>query len=481
MSAPNESEALLPTSNVEEEQTNRMNSFKVTTKVAVAGLTALGLLAIGLYSMPERDSTGAPLTKTTELYVGSKYTRYSGHNANSNQIIYLDRHNVDCGNDFLNFFKGHGAFQYQYRCMSSGGLANVRKDNRYTGYAYGGQYNLNYLDRQNVYCPSNMALTRFRMNVISHYRFRYDFSCGAGNWASLSCSGHATGWNTYSNLHYLDRHTIDCGDKVLQGFDVDSHTFREVCGRYWWWGWRNRYCNVNKIKYNYRCCSMTDSSPTPVPIAHPTAQPIANPTAQPIADPTANPVADPTNAPIANPTEIPVADPTAAPTINETPLVCKMQFDKKADAYTGNLPEGCALVSTEDIGWEEFSGTAPGVMVCGSAEVADFQKAGLNTGISYIFTAKSMTATTYTEANYKGTKHYFGEGMPAVVHEHNDEVHSIQFVSSAHDEGVPTECSMGVKVEGVASPTEYNEELNENGQVSKEDAEADKAAAAIEA
>merc|ERR1711916_250658 len=101
-----------------------------------------------------------------------------------------------------------------------------------------------------------------------------------------------------------------------------------------------------------------------------------------------------------------------------TPLICKMTFDKKADAYTGDLPEGCALVSTEDIGWEKFTGSAPGVMVCGSAQVADFKKAGLNTGISYIYTSKSMTATTYTEANYKGTKHFFGERMPFVVHDH---------------------------------------------------------------
>merc|ERR1711968_181939 len=230
---------------------------------------------------------------------------------------------------------------------------------------------------------------------------------------------------------------------------------------------------------------MDDNSPTAYPVANPTARPVANPTWDPISDPTENPtafpVADPTNAPISDPTQNPVADPTMAPTINMTPLICKMTFDKKSDAYTGDLPEGCALVSTEDIGWEKFTGSAPGVMVCGSAQVADFKKAGLNTGISYIYTAKSMTATTYTEANYKGTKHYFGEGMPSVVHDHNDEVHSIQFVSSAHDDGVPTVCCLGVKVEGVASPTEYNEELNEHGEDAKADAEAEKEANAIEA
>merc|ERR1711871_1579454 len=150
-----------------------------------------------------------------------------------------------------------------------------------------------------------------------------------------------------------------------------------VTGRHWRWGWRNRYGYVNKIKYNFKCCRMIDSAPTAYPVANPTAHPISNP--------------------------------TVAPTINTTPLICKVMLDKKADAYTSNLPEGCALVSTEDIGWEKFTGSAPGVMVCGSAQVADFKKAGLNTGISYIYTAKSMTATTYTEANYKGTKHYFGE------------------------------------------------------------------------
>lgn len=468
-----------------------MNSFKSTAKLVVAGLAALALVTLGLYSMPETDSQGNAI-KPTELYVGNRYTRYTGRNANSGQIIYLDRHNVDCGNDFITYFKGHGPFQYQYTCMSSSGFPRVIRADRRTRFTYGGQHNLNYLDRQNVYCPRNQVLQRFQMGTTSHYRFNYNYRCAYGNWRSLSCTSHSTNWNTYSNMHYLDRHSIDCGaDKALNGFDVDARNFREVTGRYWWWGWRNRYGYVNKIKYNFKCCRMIDRAPTAYPVANPTAHPISNPTAKPISDPTAQPiadptenptafpVADPTNAPIPEPTENPVADPTMAPTINMTPLICKMMLDKKADAYTSNLPEGCALVSTEDIGWEKFTGSAPGVMVCGSAQVADFKKAGLNTGISYIYTAKSMTATTYTEANYKGTKHYFGEGMPSVVHDHNDEVHSIQFVSSAHDNGVPTECSMGEKVAKVVQPVVLQEELNEEGKVDQEADKAEEAAAKV--
>ena len=169
-----------------------------------------------------------------------------------------------------------------------------------------------------------------------------------------------------------------------------------------------------------------------------------------------------------------------------TPLLCKMKFTQKASAYTDKLGAGCALVSLTDIGWEGFSGEADGIMLCGSAEVADFAKAGLSGGISYIHTAKSMTATTYTEANYKGTKHYFDEGMPSVVHDHNDEVHSIQFVSTAHDmTGVPTECTQGTKIEGVAKEVEVQEELNEVGKADKEadaaEAVADEAEAAEKA
>jgi len=237
---------------------------------------------------------------------------------------------------------------------------------------------------------------------------------------------------------------------------------------------------------------MADSYPTAYPIARPTAYPIARPTAKPISDPTAKPISDPTEspteipisdpteAPIADPTQNPVADPTMAPTINTTPLVCKMTFNKKADAYTGDLPDGCALVSTEDIGWEKFTGTAPGVMLCGSAQVADFEKAGLNKGISYIYAAKSMTATTYTEVNYKGTKHFFSDGMPSVVHDHNDEVHSIQFVSDAHAEGVPTECAMGEKID-IAEKVALQVELNEEGKVDQAADEAAEKAAEVEA
>lgn len=477
-----ESDALLPTVGVVEEETNRMDSFKVTMKIAVAGLAALALVTLGVYNMPATDSMGN-FIKPTELYVGSRYGRNTGHNANSGQIIYLDRHNVDCGNDFISQFRGSGAFSISYNCMRSSGLSAGSRGTYYSGgWASGGQHNLNYLDRVNVYCPNGQLMQQYRMNVAGGYRFRYQMTCAMMNWRSLSCSSHSTGWNTYSSLWYLDRHNVECGgSKALQGFDTDSHNFREYAGRYWWWGWRNRYRTVTKIKYNYRCCSMTDNSPTAYPVARPTAVPISNPTAVPISNPTANPIsdptesptpvpiADPTEAPIATPTEEPVANPTMAPTINMTPLLCKMKFTQQASAYTDKLGAGCALVSLTDIGWEGFSGEADGIMLCGSAEVADFAKAGLSGGISYIHTAKSMTATTYSEANYKGTKHFFDEGMPSVVHDHNDDVNSIQFVSTAHDEtGVPTECAQGTKIDGVAKEVEVQEELNEVGKADKE-------------
>ena len=148
-------------------------------------------------------------------------------------------------------------------------------------------------------------------------------TCARMNWRSLSCTSHSTGWNTYANMWYLDRHNVECGgSKALQGFDTDSHNFREYAGRYWWWGWHNRYRTVTKIKYNYRCCTMIDNSPTAYPVARPTAVPISNPTAVPISNPTANPISDPTESPtpvpIADPTEAPIATPTEEPVANPT-------------------------------------------------------------------------------------------------------------------------------------------------------------------
>merc|ERR1711959_541600 len=95
------------------------------------------------------------------------------------------------------------------------------------------------------------------------------------------------------------------------------------------------------------------------------------PVAVPTVEPTTEPVAVPTLQPSVYPTEAPVAELTEMPTVNLSPLACKVEFNQKATAYTSDLADGCAIVAVNDIGYPDFTGTSPGLIVCGSTKIGD--------------------------------------------------------------------------------------------------------------
>lgn len=451
----------------EVEQESRLSSFNKTgTKIAIACLTGLSLIAVGAYSYP-KSSAGSG--STTDLFFkGSNYARKTHANENSEEIKYLDRHNVDCNNDYLAGFKVSGSVQIDYHCMKMDKFNNGHNAVRdmYTSWSHGADEKVNFLDRQSVYCPADYLMNQYQL-VTSGNNLRYHFKCGKRNWASLTCSNHATAWNTYESLVYLDRHNVKCdGDKAVAGFDIDSSSFREATGRAhgctggwikkkvgWitvdWcngWGWYDTYSHVPKIKYNYKCCGINPAAPTHAPIASPTLLPSAAPVATPTLNPTDVPLAHPTHEPVSYPTLAPRSEPTMSPTINTQALVCQVDFTQHASHYIKLLDEGCGIVSVDDISWSGFKGHSNGVVVCGSAEVPDLHRVNVRKGISYLYAAPRMIMTTWENAFYNGTATRFEHGSEQVVHHHNDIVNSIKFQSEAHDLGVPTECKFGTKV-----------------------------------
>ena len=94
-------------------------------------------------------------------YQDGSTTRYTGWNHDGNgNVIYLDRHGIDCGNKPLQFLKlqttSGDRMRYKYKCGTSS-LSNI--SHHYTRANDDGQrdrvaYNGIYLDRHNVDCPS---------------------------------------------------------------------------------------------------------------------------------------------------------------------------------------------------------------------------------------------------------------------------------------------------------------------------------------
>lgn len=438
----------------------RTTSFKGTTfKVGIASIAALALIGIGALVYP--DSGSSPLSSFTDLsyFRSSEYTRSTRKNTDSRDIKYLDRHAVSCtrGN-YLNKFKVSGRVKYEYSCMRKNGLDDRGPIVRVTPYRRGGNDGPNYLDRVDVECRSNEVMGAFRMQTKGWFSrdFRYRYECYAPQVSRLACSNKETNWNNYESIWYLDRHNVDCpANQAIQQFKVSSHTFREHDGRgrrcrsrHWWGGCKsysyyNKYKNVNKIRYNYKCCKIDTYDPTPVPVARPTHTPISRPTHRPIAEPTYKP------------SETPIAEPTFQPTINTKPLVCPVEDLKYgAKKYTTDLPAGCAIIALDDLGWEGHKSTK-GVLICGSVNLngEKFEKMNLVSGgaaktISYLYAAPQMKITYYTEKQFKGSSDTFVHGDEPIVHhkivgaDANDAIKSLKLVSS-YDGAVPSECPLG--------------------------------------
>lgn len=94
--------------------------------------------------------------------------------------IYLDRHDVDCKNQFLSSFRLErfgGKIRYSYHCCTMS--RNKKCYSSYTNWTpNGGGVNGDtvFLDRQRVSCSDNYALTRIRLQTGGD-NWRYEYTC----------------------------------------------------------------------------------------------------------------------------------------------------------------------------------------------------------------------------------------------------------------------------------------------------------------
>jgi hypothetical protein len=188
---------------------------------------------------PISNSPSNPQTPKN-VSISSKNTGFN--ELGTGNIIFLDRHNVDCGSAGINQFKLNrdsgfgGNIRYDYKCISGGNTnSTLSKNTDFND--VGWSNNVVYLDRHNVNCEDN-PISQFKLNRNSSGdKIRYDYKCMYSN-KPVSCRNVTTTKNDVGNgnLVYLDRHDVKCNDdELISSFKLtrpDSST----------------------ISYDYKCC-----------------------------------------------------------------------------------------------------------------------------------------------------------------------------------------------------------------------------------
>jgi hypothetical protein len=116
--------------------------------------------------------------------IGGQVSRTTPQNdEGGGHLIYLDRHDVNCGNEgaisrihLQRLWNGsRWEYQYQYNCAKVPDMTNcVNKSTPTDG---DGNGNIVVLDRHNVQCDPNQALTRFHLTRPTGSTISYEYTC----------------------------------------------------------------------------------------------------------------------------------------------------------------------------------------------------------------------------------------------------------------------------------------------------------------
>jgi hypothetical protein len=193
---------------------------------------------------PTPSSTPSPTPSSTPPSTPSSTpsTVYTLRNANSGvqdygngKNYYLDRHNVDCGDDGINRFQlgrpTPTTTKYDYTCLEGMNTSVNKKSTVANDY---GAASAIYLDRHDVNC-NGAPITQFKLGRATPSQIHYDYMCGDAS--SDDCRDVDTGWNDESaNTIYLDRHNVKCNDnEYVSRFKLNRN-------------------NAGKFRYDYKCC-----------------------------------------------------------------------------------------------------------------------------------------------------------------------------------------------------------------------------------
>ena len=147
-------------------------------------------------------------------------------------MIYLDRHHVSCGNKALSSF---GLFRptsdtiaYKYKCSQTSMGKAVSKETRAN---LDGGGNMIYLDRHQVDC-GDKALLGFRLFRPTKTTVAYLYKCGSKPLSKVSSFETRATIDGGGNVIYLDRQQVSCGNNYITSFRLFRPTSSTVAYQY---------------------------------------------------------------------------------------------------------------------------------------------------------------------------------------------------------------------------------------------------------
>lgn len=150
--------------------------------------------------------------------------------------IYLDRHYLNCNNrgmaGFRLFRPTRNTIAYQFNCRDAPIGAGAQ---RFTLPNDDGKGNMIFLDRHNVSC-GNTALVSFGLYRPNPTTIGYQYWCGSTPLGTVTNHETRATENGGGNVLYLDRQNVQCGQGVLTGFQLFRPTENTIayaysCGR----------------------------------------------------------------------------------------------------------------------------------------------------------------------------------------------------------------------------------------------------------
>jgi len=302
-----------------ENLTPQRSNYKQAS-IAAAGVLTLGLVYVAAASKTSDISNTFSFANFVTLFNDAPYTNLGGKGTGN--IDYLDRFNIECWDRPIKGFKGGN--QFEFHCYNTKNSPSHSYQTN-TGNQWNGE--IQFLDRQKVFCNDHYFLTRFQGRRVGG-DVTIDLTCKTYPDKNYRCDDRYTDYNQKGNTAYLDRHSVYCRDgEALRGWEGQTGNYN--CRRNWWGG---TDCD-NGFRFHYQCCSAEAPDPTPYPVPNPTRQPVNNPTPAPSATPTLKPSAEPTKVPSAAPTLNPTFKPSAAPTNDNIEVITGQGSWVQTDNY----------------------------------------------------------------------------------------------------------------------------------------------------
>lgn len=168
-------------------------------------------------------SVPAPVPVIPKTFTSGSQTATQLNDDGGGNAVFFDRHDINCNGQVLNELHLNRAdaksIQFQYTCSTGGVLGTPLSKN--TDWNDEGGGNTVFLDRHNVDCGVNSVISELKL-VRNGYQYQYQYQCIPST-QTLNCRQTSTPWNDEGggNSIFLDRHDLKCNsDEAISEFKL---------------------------------------------------------------------------------------------------------------------------------------------------------------------------------------------------------------------------------------------------------------------